>query len=131
MIKDNIIYLFNQEFNPICRDAGKPYAESLGLKYNYLPTWKDYINKGYNLIVDTGWKTEESLKVLLDILEHGCPRNIVFRVVDDNPKTYSEFDKQFISENRLSEFELISPYLHVHNRYVPHCRQKKLSISIE
>ena len=78
------------------------------------------------------------MKVPLDILEHGCPRNIVFRVVDDNPKTYSEFDKQFISENRLSEFQLISPYNHVYYehhvaKWIPYHYEpsEELSISAE
>lgn len=117
MIKNNLVYLFNQDFNPICRDAGKPYAESLGLKYDYLPTWREYLSKDYNLIVDTGWKTEDSIKILEDILQNGDPSRIILRVVDDYPQTYSNLDIQFINNELLRKFRLVSPYRHVYFGY--------------
>lgn len=116
-INDKIIYLYNYESNPICRDFGKPYAQSLGLNSDNLTSWEYYYNNGYNLIVDAGWKTEASMLIIEDIIEQCNTKRVVFRIVDDNPTTYSEHDRRFAENPSLMNFQLISPYRHVYFDY--------------
>lgn len=113
-INDNIVYLYNYDSNPICRDFGEPFAKSLGLKSDDLKSWRYYLEAGMNLIIDLGWKTKESTNIISELLLKVPYERVYFRIVDDYPETYSEYDAFFAQNSILHRYRFISPYNHVY-----------------
>lgn len=114
MNERDIIFLSNPEANPICRDAGKPFADSLGFDFGFRVDLKSFIDKYSLIIVDLGWSNDK-IDELVDCIKISEREDKVYlRLVDDHVNLRTNEWNQRIMELILSSEilckKIICPY---------------------